>query len=1267
MYELSNFDSIQIGIASPEKIREWSHGEVTKPETINYRTQKPEKDGLFCEKIFGPTRDWECHCGRYKRIRYKGVVCEKCGVEVTKSKVRRERMGHIELATPVSHIWYFRGVPSRISLLLDISPKELEQVLYFVNHIVLDPGKVMEFKKKQVVSDREYRELMDKYDYETFKTLRVGMGAEAIKELLMEIDLDKDAVELKEIVESSQGQKRLRAVKRLEIVEAFRSSGNRPEWMILDVLPVLPPDLRPMVQLDGGRFATSDLNDLYRRVINRNNRLKKLKDIGAPDIIVRNEKRMLQEAVDALIDNGRRGKAVSGPGNRDLKSLSGMLRGKQGRFRQNLLGKRVDYSGRSVIVVGPELKLYQCGLPKEMALELFKPFIMKKLVEQNLCHNIKSAKRFVDTGKHQVWDILEEIIKDHPVLLNRAPTLHRLGIQAFEPVLVEGRAIKLHPLACSAFNADFDGDQMAVHVPLSIEAQVEARILMLCTNNILKLSDGKPIVSPTQDMVLGSYYLTIVRPGALGEGKSFISFDEAMMAYQCGDLTLQSLIYIRTPYVKADGTTGSRMIHTTVGRCIFNSKLPQDLRFIDRENDNLGGEIELNGILGVNCLIDQKQFEALAVAKTVDEVKAIVRRPDLKDASAQAIIDEIAKAVANGVSIEGEEVLEKTTLRKAIQKILGEKAIAVGKKQLSMIVDNCFKYHGATETANVLDDIKSMGYKYSTIGAITTSVFDMHVPANKKQVIEEAEKEVIKIGKYYARGQVTEEERYQKVIETWKDATEKVEKGLVQGLDDFNPIWMMANSGARGNMSQIRQLAGMRGLMANPKGETIELPVRANFREGLSVLEYFISSHGGRKGLADTALKTADSGYLTRRLVDVSHAVIVREQDCGDTKGMKVTPIMDGKTEIESLADRIAGRYAMVDVIDPATGEILAEADTMISTDQAKAIDKALKAKWIADGEDLHNLPSVHIRSVLTCKTRNGVCAKCYGKNMASGNPVKLGEAVGIIAAQSIGEPGTQLTMRTFHTGGVATGDDITQGLPRVEELFEARKPKGQAIIAENKGVVTISDDNRKITITGDDERVYDIPYGAKIVAKQGADINPGDPLTKGSIDPQAMLRAKGVNGVQEYLAKEVQATYRLSGVEINDKHIEVIVRQMLRKVRIEEQGSTTMLPGTLVDIFTYEEENERAMEAGGIPASAKRTLLGITKAALATESFLSAASFQETTRVLADAAIKNKIDPLVGLKENVIIGKLIPAGTGMKIYKDITTVPAEATDDDII
>ncbi|MBQ9108324.1 MAG: DNA-directed RNA polymerase subunit beta' [Clostridia bacterium] len=1266
MYELSNFDSIQIGIASPEKIREWSHGEVTKPETINYRTQKPEKDGLFCEKIFGPTRDWECHCGRYKRIRYKGVVCEKCGVEVTKSKVRRERMGHIELATPVSHIWYFRGVPSRISLLLDISPKDLEQVLYFVNHIVLDAGQVTELTKKQVVSDREYRELMEKYDSETFKTLRVGMGAEAIKELLMEIDLDKDSKELKEIVENSVGQKRLRAVKRLEIVEAFRLSGNRPEWMILDVLPVLPPDLRPMVQLDGGRFATSDLNDLYRRVINRNNRLKKLKEIGAPDIIVRNEKRMLQEAVDALIDNGRRGKAVSGPGNRDLKSLSGMLRGKQGRFRQNLLGKRVDYSGRSVIVVGPELKLYQCGLPKEMALELFKPFIMKKLVEQNLCHNIKSAKRFVDTGKHQVWDILEEIIKDHPVLLNRAPTLHRLGIQAFEPVLVEGRAIKLHPLACTAFNADFDGDQMAVHVPLSIEAQVEARILMLCTNNILKLSDGRPIVSPAQDMVIGSYYLTIVRPGGLGEGKIFSSFDEAMMAYQCGEITAQSLVYIRTPYVKADGTTATKLLHTTVGRCIFNSNLPQDLHFINRDDESLAGELELNGILGVNCLIDQKQLNALAGTTDLAEIKAIVRRPELKDSDAQKIVDLIKDAVAKGVDVNGEEVREKTLLRKAIQKVLGEKAIAIGKKQLSLIVDNCFKYHGATETANTLDLIKALGYKYSTLGAVTTSVFDMHVPANKKQVIEEAEKKVINIERNFARGIVTDEERYQTVIKIWKEATDAVTEHLVDGLDDFNPIWMMANSGARGNMSQIRQLAGMRGLMANPKGETIELPVRANFREGLSVLEYFISSHGGRKGLADTALKTADSGYLTRRLVDVSHAVIVREQDCGDTKGSRVTPIMDGKTVIETLADRIAGRYAMEDIVDPFTGEVLCEADTMISTDQAKAIDKALTKKWESDGSNLHKLPTVHIRSVLTCKTKNGVCAKCYGKNMASGNPVKLGEAVGIIAAQSIGEPGTQLTMRTFHTGGVATGDDITQGLPRVEELFEARKPKGQAIITENKGAVTISDDNRKITVTGDDERVYDIPYGAKLKVENGEIIDAGDPLTSGSIDPQAMLRAKGVNGVQEYLAKEVQATYRLSGVEINDKHIEVIVRQMLRKVRIEDQGDTNMLPGTLVDIFTYEEENEKALENGGVPASAKRTLLGITKAALATESFLSAASFQETTRVLADAAIKNKIDPLIGLKENVIIGKLIPAGTGMKIYKDITTVPAE-TDNDII
>ena len=1252
MYELSNFDAIQIGIASPEKIREWSYGEVTKPETINYRTQKPERDGLFCEKIFGPTRDWECHCGRYKRIRYKGVICEKCGVEVTKSKVRRERMGHIELATPVSHIWYFRGVPSRISLLLDISPKDLEQVLYFVAFIVLDPGKVTEITKKQVITDREYRELLERYKPEDF---RVGMGAEAIKELLMEIDLDKDSEELKQIIANSTSQKRLRAIKRLEIVEAFRISGNRPEWMILDVLPVLPPELRPMVQLDGGRFATSDLNDLYRRVINRNNRLKKLKELGAPDIIVRNEKRMLQEAVDALIDNGRRGKPVSGPGNRELKSLSGLLRGKQGRFRQNLLGKRVDYSGRSVIVVGPELKLYQCGLPKEMALELFKPFIMKKLVEQNLCHNIKTAKRFVDTGKNQVWDILEEIIKDHPVLLNRAPTLHRLGIQAFEPVLVEGRAIKLHPLACGAFNADFDGDQMAVHVPLSIESQVEARILMLCTNNILKLSDGKPIVSPTQDMVIGSYYLTIIRPGDKGEGKCFSSFDEAVMAYQDGDVTLQSLVWIRTPYTREDGTQGTRMLHTTVGRCIFNSNLPQDLQFVNRRDPRNAGLLELDGILGINACIDEKQFAALADAlrgKNITdaeraEARAILRNPDLADAK----IDAIAAALneAADVDVKGAETHEKTMLRKRILKVLGEKAMAIGKKQLSLIVDNCFKYHGATETAAVLDKIKALGYKYSTIGAITASVFDMHIPAAKKDIIAEAENTVKRVEKNFARGILTDDERYQTVVKTWKEASDKVEQELINGAEDFNPIWMMANSGARGNMGQIRQLAGMRGLMADPSGRTIELPVRSSFREGLSVLEYFISSHGGRKGLADTALKTADSGYLTRRLVDVSHGVIVREQDCGDSKGTEITAIRDGKSEIESLADRIAGRFTIEPIVHPETGEVIVEADSMITDDQAKEIEAA-------------GIKKVLIRSVLTCKTRNGVCAKCYGKNMASGQPVKLGEAVGIIAAQSIGEPGTQLTMRTFHSGGVATGDDITQGLPRVEELFEARKPKGQAVITENSGAAVVSDDSREITVTGEDGEVrsYAIPFGAKLKVETGDMVEAGDPLTAGSINPQDMLRAKGVKGVQEYLTKEVQSAYRLSGVEINDKHIEVIVRQMLRKVKVENQGDTEMLPGSLVDIFTYEDENEKALENGGVPASAKRTLLGITKAALATESFLSAASFQKTARVLTEAAIKNKVDPLIGLKENVIIGKLIPAGTGMKIYKNISTAPAD-------
>ncbi|HIU83656.1 MAG TPA: DNA-directed RNA polymerase subunit beta' [Candidatus Faecicola pullistercoris] len=1164
MYELSSFDSMQIGIASPEKIREWSYGEVTKPETINYRTQKPERDGLFCERIFGPTRDWECHCGRYKRIRYKGVICEKCGVEVTKSKVRRERMGHIELAAPVSHIWYFRGVPSRISLMLDMPIKDLERVIYFSSFVVLDAGETY-FQKKQVIDDREYRDAVEKFGYKSF---RAAMGAEAVKELLNEVDLEKESKQLKNIIATSTGQRRLKAVKRLEIVEAFRVSGNKPSWMILDVLPVIPPELRPMVQLDGGRFATSDLNDLYRRVINRNNRLKKMKELGAPDIIIRNEKRMLQEAVDALIDNGRRGKAVAGPANRDLKSLSSYLRGKQGRFRQNLLGKRVDYSGRSVIVVGPELKLYQCGLPKEMALELFKPFVMKQLVEKGLCHNIKSAKRFVESAKPQVWDILENVIKDHPVMLNRAPTLHRLGIQAFEPVLVEGRAIKLHPLSCGAFNADFDGDQMAVHVPLSIEAQAEARILMLSTNNILKLSDGKPIVSPTQDMVIGSYYLTIIKPGAKGEGKAFRSENEAIMAYRCGDVALQARVYIRVQR-EIDGKLVTNRLYTTVGRWIFNTAVPQDLGFVDRT----------------------------------------VKGKEL--------------------ALEIEEV--------------------VGKKQLSKIVDACFKHKGATATAEVLDNIKALGFKYSTIGAITTSVFDMHIPADKQEIIREAEEKVVNIEKKYRRGLLTEEDRYNATIKTWSAAADQVEESLKKALDDFNPIWMMANSGARGSMKQIRQLAGMRGLMSDPSGRTIELPVKSNFREGLSVLEYFISSHGGRKGLADTALKTADSGYLTRRLVDVSQDVIVREQDCGDTHGVYVTAITDGVSTIEKLSDRIDGRFTIEPVVNPQTGEVIVEADTMISPDKAVEIEKA-------------GITKVLIRSVLTCKTRHGVCAKCYGKNMASGNPVKLGEAVGIIAAQSIGEPGTQLTMRTFHTGGVATGDDITQGLPRVEELFESRKPKGQAVIAEQAGKVIREENDRKIRIVGDDneEKEYPIAFGAKIKVQNGDFVEPGTPLTQGSINPQDMLRVKGIKGVQDYLTKEVQSAYRLSGVEINDKHIEVIVRQMLRKVKIESQGDTNMLPGTMVDIFNYEDENERVLEAGGVPATAKRTLLGITKAALATESFLSAASFQETARVLTEAAIKNKIDPLLGLKENVIIGKLIPAGTGMKIYKNITTVPAQ-------
>ena len=1165
MFELYNFDSIQIGIASPEKIREWSHGEVTKPETINYRTLKPEKDGLFCERIFGPTKDWECHCGKYKRIRYKGVVCDKCGVEVTKAKVRRERMGHIELAAPVSHIWYFRGVPSRMGLLLDISPKILEQVLYFASFIVLDPGDTG-LSKKQVLTDKEYSDAKEMYGAKSF---RVGMGAEAIKELLQEVDLDAEAKQLKEIIEKSSGQKKLRAVKRIEIVESFRKSGNKPEWMILDVLPVIPPELRPMVQLDGGRFATSDLNDLYRRVINRNNRLKKLKEINAPDIIIRNEKRMLQEAVDGLIDNGRRGKAVSGAGNRELKSLSGLLRGKQGRFRQNLLGKRVDYSGRSVIVVGPELKLHQCGLPKEMALELFKPFVMKKLVETNQCNNIKSAKRRVERADSKVWDVLEEVIKDHPVLLNRAPTLHRLSIQAFEPVLIEGRALKLHPLACTAFNADFDGDQMAVHVPLSVAAQAEARYLMLASNNILKLSDGQPVVLPSQDMVMGSYYLTIDKEGAKGEGKFFSDPDEAIMAYQVGEVELQALINVRvTKEFNGEKITG--IVKTTVGRIIFNEAIPQDLGYVERKTKE-----------------DALKYE----------------------------ID-----------------------------------FLVGKNQLKDIVAKCFKLKGTTPTAELLDKIKALGYKYSTIGAITTSVFDMHIPKEKPEIINNAEKKVVEIEDMYEQGFITDEERYKQVVSVWENATNEVTGKMKGTLSKFNPIWMMANSGARGNMNQIRQLSGMRGLMSDPSGKTIELPVKACFREGLSVLEYFISSHGGRKGLADTALKTADSGYLTRRLVDVSQDVIVREEDCcagSHAQGVWVSAITGDKKEevIEKLEDRIAGRWTIDDVVNPATGEVIVPADTMINDDQAKAITKA-------------GIEKVFVRSILTCKSKQGICAKCYGKNRANGKPVNLGEAVGVIAAQSIGEPGTQLTMRTFHTGGVATGADITRGLPRIEELFEARKPKGVALVCEVNGTVSIvdSDNKREIVVSNPngEGKTYQIAKSSRLKVNDGDVVEAGTILTEGSVYPQDLLRTKGIKAVQEYLVKEVQSVYRMQGVEINDKHVEVIVRQMLRKVKVEDSGDTDLLPGELVDIFKFDDENMAALEKGGRPAAAKRTLLGITKASLATDSFLAAAAFQETSRVLTEAAIRNKVDALHGLKENVIIGKLIPAGTGLKEYRNI-------------
>ena len=1164
MVELNNFDSIQIGLASPEQILTWSHGEVRKPETINYRTLKPEKDGLFCERIFGPTKDWECHCGKYKRVRYKGMVCDKCGVEITRAKVRRERMGHITLAAPVSHIWYFKGIPSRMGLLLDMSPRSLERVLYFAAYVVLDPGNT-NLTYKQVINDRELREAEEKYGRDAF---RVGMGAESVKELLKAVDLDATSEQLKKEVNDFSGQKRLRAIKRLEVVEAFRKSNNKPEWIILDVIPVIPPELRPMVQLDGGRFATSDLNDLYRRVINRNNRLKRLLELKAPDIIVRNEKRMLQEAVDALIDNGRRGRPVTGPGNRALKSLSDLLRGKQGRFRQNLLGKRVDYSGRSVIVVGPELKMYQCGLPKEMALELFKPFVLKKLVQENHSHNVRQAKKLVERSDSRVWDVLEDIIKEHPVLLNRAPTLHRLGIQAFEPILVEGRALKIHPLVCTAYNADFDGDQMAVHIPLSVEAQAEARFLMLSVNNMLKPQDGKPVVSPTQDMVMGMYYLTIIQPGAKGEGSVFADENEAVMAYQLGYVALQAKVKVRRTG-EFNGKSISKTIDTTVGRIILNQSIPQDLGYVDRTDEE-------------HCLDLEIEF-------TVD-------------------------------------------------------------KKLSQIIERCFQRYDTTKTAAMLDEIKRLGFMYSTKGAITVSVSDMTVPEEKPALLAKADEKVSQIQSLYNRGLLSNAEREKEVIAVWDRTTKEVTDALMNGLDEFNPIYMMATSGARGSTNQIRQLAGMRGLMADPSGKIIELPIRANFRDGLTVLEFFISSHCARKGLADTALRTADSGYLTRRLVDVSQDVIVREEDCfaeaGEPiRGITVSDIKNGNEIIEPLVDRLVGRTSVETLVHPETGEVLVESNQMITQDMANAIVEA-------------GFEEVQVRSVLTCRAKHGVCSKCYGANLANGQPVNIGEAVGIIAAQSIGEPGTQLTMRTFHTGGVASAEDITQGLPRVEELFEARKPKGLAVITEISGKVSIQENKKKreVTVTNDDgeSETYLIPFGSRMKVREGDILEAGQELTEGPVNPHDILKIKGIKGVQNYLAREVQAVYRLQGVEINDKHIEVIVRQMLRKVKIEQAGDTDLLPGEMVDVHRFESENERVIQEGGQTASAKYVLLGITKASLATDSFLSAASFQETTRVLTEAAIKGKTDPLLGLKENVIIGKLIPAGTGLKRYRDL-------------
>ena len=1180
-YQPIVFDAIKIGLASPEKILEWSHGEVKKPETINYRTLKPERDGLFCERIFGPSKDWECHCGKYKKIRYKGVVCDRCGVEVTKSSVRRERMGHIALAAPVSHIWYFKGIPSRMGLILDMTPRELEKVLYFASYVVLD-AKESGLTYKQVLSEKEYREAVEKFGFGSF---RAGMGAEAILELLQGIDLEKDSEELKAQLDDASGQKRAKIIKRLEVVEAFKNSHNKPEWMIMSNIPVIPPDIRPMVQLDGGRFATSDLNDLYRRIINRNNRLARLLELGAPNIIIRNEKRMLQEAVDALIDNGRRGRPVTGPGNRALKSLSDMLKGKQGRFRQNLLGKRVDYSGRSVIVVGPELKIYQCGLPKEMAIELFKPFVMKELVANGTAHNIKSAKKMVERLQTEVWDVLEDVIKEHPVMLNRAPTLHRLGIQAFEPILVEGKAIKLHPLVCTAFNADFDGDQMAVHLPLSVEAQAECRFLLLSPNNLLKPSDGGPVAVPSQDMVLGIYYLTQERPGAKGEGKYFKSANEAILAYANHVVTLHSIIKVRMTKTMPDKRVLTGTVQTTVGRILFNEIIPQDLGFVDR-------------------------------------------------------------------SIPGNELKP-------------EIGFLVKKKQCKQILEKVINVHGLSKTAEVLDDIKAIGYKYSTIASMTVSISDMTVPETKPKLIEDAQNTVDLIAKNYRRGLITDEERYKEVIETWKKTDDQLTKDLLTGLDAYNNIFMMADSGARGSDKQIKQLAGMRGLMADTTGHTIELPIKSNFREGLDVLEYFISAHGARKGLSDTALRTADSGYLTRRLVDVSQDLIVRETDCCEGKEipfMEIKAFTDGKEIIESLEERITGRYIAETITDPDTGEVVVKANHMVTPKRAAAVMKVLEKT----GRN-----SVKIRNILSCKSHNGICAKCYGANMATGQAVQVGEAIGIIAAQSIGEPGTQLTMRTFHTGGVA-GGDITQGLPRVEELFEARKPKGLAIISEFAGVVEVKDTKKKreIVVTNNESgesKTYLIPYGSRMKVSDGQVIEAGDELTEGSVNPHDILKIKGVRAVQDYMLQEVQRVYRLQGVEINDKHIEVIVRQMLRKIKIEESGDSTVLPGVSMNVLEYNDMNEALIAQGKRPAKGNQAMLGITKASLATDSFLSAASFQETTKVLTEAAINGKVDHLIGIKENVLIGKLIPAGTGMKRYRNVKLDTDINMDDNIV